>query len=547
MNRHQAGFSTILIVLMTAVVLIGVLTTNVTLTLNQRQNTSNERASYSAVLASESGQETFRSRSGATPFAGGTPACSGQATSCYQDAYVTSLNTYLSGLGAIPVPGGQATLSVASASSINVSPTGDLMSFDLLATSTIGQDKSRIVRSYTAQRFSLPFPHLPGAVTSFPGVSISGNSTVGGRSLSDPLNTGLISKYMNVQTAASTPLTTGGAVTVTVPSSDLTRLGQLQAGHYVRLPTTLAGGAAGPDATFKVTGVSGSQLSLQATQVPAAGSSLASGSLPLTNVLNGISSTLGTQQLNVNAVETFYPGDQISVTIAGVPHTTTVTSVNGSTINTASWPAGTPAIFPEGTSIVKSTNAVVTAGSFSGGKQPSAAQAGPVLSGVAGSALLSAPTNDALFQQIMGTTPAALKAGSTVLDTGSFNGEVSGLTWLNTPGSANLNSQKLHGSGVLVVDGDLTINNNGGTCAFSGILFVRGNLSMHGNIEICGGIVVEGAILSSNGVNAIGLEGGSTDFGGTGQKVQYDPTAILDAIGSSGPYTFGAATSWRQQ
>jgi hypothetical protein len=525
MNRHQAGFSTILIVLMTAVVLIGVLTTNVTLTLNQRQNTSNERASYSAVLASESGQETFRSRSGATPFAGGTPACSGQATSCYQDAYVTSLNTYLSGLGAIPVPGGQATLSVASASSINVSPTGDLMSFDLLATSTIGQDKSRIVRSYTAQRFSLPFPHLPGAVTSFPGVSISGNSTVGGRSLSDPLNTGLISKYMNVQTAASTPLTTGGAVTVTVPSSDLTRLGQLQAGHYVRLPTTLAGGAAGPDATFKVTGVSGSQLSLQATQVPAAGSSLASGSLPLTNVLNGISSTLGTQQLNVNAVETFYPGDQISVTIAGVPHTTTVTSVNGSTINTASWPAG----------------------SFSGGKQPSAAQAGPVLSGVAGSALLSAPTNDALFQQIMGTTPAALKAGSTVLDTGSFNGEVSGLTWLNTPGSANLNSQKLHGSGVLVVDGDLTINNNGGTCAFSGILFVRGNLSMHGNIEICGGIVVEGAILSSNGVNAIGLEGGSTDFGGTGQKVQYDPTAILDAIGSSGPYTFGAATSWRQQ
>ena len=71
---------------------------------------------------------------------------------------------------------------------------------------------------------------------------------------------------------------------------------------------------------------------------------------------------------NVSATETFYPGDQISVTVAGVSYTSTVTAVNGSAISTSGWPVGTPAVFPEGTAIIKSTNAVVTAGTFSGNK-----------------------------------------------------------------------------------------------------------------------------------------------------------------------------------
>ena len=547
-NHREAGFSTILIVLMTAVVLIGVLTTNVTLTLNQRQNTSNERASYTAVLASESGQETFRARAAATPFPAGTPACSGLlAASCYQSAYTANLNTYLSSLGAIPVPGGTVTLT---ASSVTVSSQGDLTSVDILATSTIGQDAARIVRSYSAQRFSLNFPHVPAAVTSYPGVNLGGNATVGGLSLNNPGNTGTIPNYMTVQNNASTSLSPGSTVTVTVPPQNLRQLGQLQIGHYIKLPTTQIGGLPGADATFKVMSTAGDQLTLQAVQVPSVVSTLTNGPVSLTRVLNGISSTLGTQ-LTVSATETFYPGDQISVTVAGVTYTTTVTAVNGTAITTSGWPAGAPTVFPEGTAITKSTNAIVTAGAYSGNnKQPSAADAGAVLSGPAGNTLLSPPTNDALFQQVLGMTPTALKAGSTVLDPTTFTGKVSGLTWLNTDASQsiNLNITKLNGSGMLVVDGDLTINNNGtGACDFKGILFVRGNLRMQGNIQICGALVVEGAILTSNGLNATGLDSTDTNVSGTGQKVQYSPADILDAIGGAGPYTFGAARNWRQQ
>ena len=550
MQHRQAGFSTILIVLMTAVVLIGVLTTSVSLTLNQRQNTSNEHASYTAVLASESGQETFRSRATATPFVLGIPACSGQPTSCYQAAYVTGLNTYLGNLGAIPVPGGTVTLTAAS---VSVSAIGELTGIDLLATSQIGQDTARIIRSYSAQRFSLNFPHVPGAVTSYPGVTLGGNATVGGLGLSNPNNTGTIPGYMTVQSNTSSTLSPGSMLTVTVPPQNLRQLGQLQIGSYIQLPTTQLGGAPGTNATFKVVGSAGDQLSLQTVQVPPVVSSLASGPISLTRVLNGVSSNLGTQ-LNLSATESFYPGDQVSATVAGATYTTTVTSVNGSAINTSGWPAGTPTVFPEGTAIVKSTNAIVTAGTYSGNnKQPSATTAGGVLSGTAGNALLAPPTNDALFQQIMGMTPTALKAGATVIDAATLatnNGTVSGLTWLNTGAtqSINLNSTKLNGKGVLVVDGDLTINNNGnGACDFSGILFVRGNLRMQGNIQICGALVVEGAILSSSGVSAIGADSTDTNVSGTGQKVQYSPADILDAIGGAGPYTFGAAQNWRQQ
>ena len=546
MKYREAGFSSILVILLTSVVLIGVLTTTVTFTLTQRKSSSNELAAYSAVLASESGQETFVARAASKPFALGTPACSGlTAQTCYQSAYTTAFNAYLARLGVITTPNGQTTLSAAS---VSVASDGSLASVDVLSTSQSGTDASRIVRSYSAARLNVAFPHLPGALTSYPGVDLGGNATISGRTVTDPANTGIISNFMTVQNAPTGFLTAGSPVTVTVRPQDLTRASQLQAGQYVRLPTTLPTGLPGPDATFKVSGVTGDQLTLLPVQVPVAGSSLASGPLALTNVLNGVSSSMGTQ-LTVNAVETFFPGDQVSATVAGVTYTTTVTAVNGTTFTTQAWPAGTPTIFPEGTALVKSTNAIVTAGTYSGSNKQTL-DSGAVVSGVPGGQLITAPTNNALFQQLLGMSPAVLQGFSTVYDANTFPGAVSGMTWLDTgpSQSVSLNSQpKLSGSGLLVVDGDLTINNNGSGCTFSGVLVVRGNLSLQGNIQICGALIVEGAVLTQNGLNVTAIDNTTTNVLGTGQKVSYDPAAIMDALNGVGPYTFTGARNWRQQ
>ena len=546
MKHRESGFSSILIILMTAVVLIGVITTTTTVTLGQRKNSSNELAAYTAVLASESGQETFKARAASRPFATATPTCSGLlAQGCYQSAYTSALNSYLASLGTITAPNGQATLSVAS---VSVAGDGSLTGVDVLSTSLSGNDKARIIRSYSTQRLNVAFPHIPGALTSYPGVDLGGNVTIGGRTVTDPANTGVITNFITVQNSSTGFLTAGSPVSVTVSPQGLNRLAQLQIGQYVRLPTTLPTGLPDADATFRVSGKIGDQLNLIAVQVPLVPSTLASGPLALTNVLNGVASSLGTQ-LTVNAVETFYPGDKVSVTVAGITYTTTVTAVNGNALTTLGWPAGTPTVLPEGTVLVKSTNAVVTAGGYAGSKGQTAAD-GAIVSGVSGGQLITAPTNNALFQQLLGTTPAALQSISTVFTSTTFTGAVSGLTWLDTgpTQSINLNSEKVNGKGLLVVDGDLNLNNNGnGNCDFSGILVVRGNLRLQGNIEICGALIVEGSILTQDGLNVTGIDSSITSINGTGQKVRYDPAAILDALNNAGPYAFTGARNWRQR
>ena len=544
MNRRESGFSSVLIVLMTSVVLIGVITTSATVAYTQRQDSSNEVASYAAVLASESGQETFMARSSQQPFASTTPVCSG-SVSCSQVAYTGQLNTYAQSLGAISTLGGQAALQV---SSVKVAGDGSLAGVELVSTSRSGSDVSRVLRSYTAQHLNLKFPNVPGALTSYPGVDLGGNTTIGGRTVTDPANTGTIAGFVSVTGTPGGMLSVGTPLNVTVSSADLTPAGQLRPGQYVQLPVAPLNGSPATSATFRVNNLTGSVLNLTPVSLPLGLSSMPAGTQPMTNVMNGVVSSFGTQ-MTVNSLEGFFPGDSVTVTVAGVPFTTTVTVVNGSALTLAPWPAGTPAAFPEGTVVVKSTNAIVTAGGYSA-SMGQATSPGAVLTGATGGQLISSPLNNALFQQLLGVSPATLQSYSTVYTPSSFPGAVSGLTWLQTGAAQRVQlngTPKLTGSGVLVVDGDLSINDNGGTCAFSGVLVVRGNLDMKGNIEICGALIVEGVVVTQNGQNVTGLDGTDTAVNGTGQKVRYDPVAILKALAGAGPYAFQNAGNWRQQ
>jgi hypothetical protein len=150
-------------------------------------------------------------------------------------------------------------------------------------------------------------------------------------------------------------------------------------------------------------------------------------------------------------------------------------------------------------------------------------------------------------------TPSELKAKANVITEpqfGAAGGIVNGLMWMtqNSNGSTNLNSEKPTGSGILIIEGDFTLNQNSATeCALSGLIYVRGNLNIQGNLQMCGSIVVEGSILDTAG-NVVSWENDPSQFAGNGRKVTYDPDALFDAVSGAGEYDFTANTgTWRQR
>ena len=81
-----------------------------------------------------------------------------------------------------------------------------------------------------------------------------------------------------------------------------------------------------------------------------------------------------------------------------------------------------------------------------------------------------------------------------------------------------------------------------------GVIYVRGNLNIQGNLGLCGAIVVEGSILDSTGMTVTGSDASDTSFNGTGRKVQYDPTVIMDVTAGAGKYVLSLEPgTWRQR
>lgn len=565
---HTRDHGTALVtVLMTAVLLVGIVTVTTQLTLGSRQTGADDTRTFQSALQGESALADFlvwAQDNG--QLLGSVPA------SCVNSDALTQLAcTTRQWLTGYPGSGG-VNLKLAG---LHLSGS-NIVTMDIEANSTSGGSTTRILQQYKLKKLDLPPLNVPSAVLSYPGVDIGGNASIGGTVLPASLTDGygLFSNFARSTATAVTSLAPGTVTQVALSGNadQLRRLSRLKAGDYVRVPlaSSAAGALATPiqTGTFRVVTSGGGALTLAAVQVPGAAGSfipyMPKDETPLDYVMNGVVSA-APGSLTLRATETFVKGDKVAVKIAGVTYSATVTgdglkSGDDTTVSVGPWMPGTPVI-PEGTALAKSTNAVVTSGDYNdcvtdalGTKKCSTdSLIGGLITGAAANAYAPSPANDAMFIKTFGRTPAELKAMATVIPEADFDyaaANINGLTWLTSGGgSVNLNNEKLRGSGILIVDGDLTINQNqADACDMKGVIYVRGNLNIQGNLGLCGAIVVEGSITDTTGMKVIGTDTTDTKFNGTGRKVQYDPTVIMDVTAGAGKYVLSLEPgTWRQR
>lgn len=558
-QQRESGAAAIVTVLMTAILLMGVVTVTAQMTVSTRRTASDDTRSFQSLLATESALSGFLvwAQQHAREL-GKVGTCTQSSPAAQQTCLLEAwLATYPSGTGI--------TLRVVD---LQLSSSGGISAVDIEAAGTSRGASSRVLQQYTLTKLDLKPLNIPAAVVSYPGVDIGGNSQIDGKSISTSLSNsdGLYLNYGRA-TRTSTGLLTPGSTTTLNLNGDAEqqkRTARLRPGDYVQLP--LATGPAGTLSSpvvkgrFRVVSNAGGQLSVEALSLSGVATPyLPSSETPLDFVMNGlITSQPG--RLTMRSTETFITGDTVAVKVGAVTYTTTVTSpgttdATGTTsIGIGNWsPSAPPTPIGstlEGLPVVKSTRGVITAGIYDGGKY---APAGGVLTGGLGAEFAPSPLNDAMFIKTFGMSPAELKGMAEVIPESEFGREeaqLKGLTWLTgTGGSVNLNNEKLSGKGILIVDGDLTLNQNQTTeCGLQGVIYVRGNLRIQGNLGLCGAIVVEGSILNSEGTVVTGVDYSDTVFSGTGRKVTYDPQVLFDITGGSGTYNVALQPgTWRQR
>ena len=576
-TRHntERDMTLIVTVLLSAAVLLVMLSVTMSGVLGTRRSVATDTLVFKSAQAAESGLAQFVA---AIPnrrlFTGATlPAdyCSVPALTRSNNAQQVSSSLLMACLknpkkgGALPlgsaaVGQGNASLWIQNIRSGRVgSPVK--FTFDVLSVGQVGNGEVRVRAQVQARQMALSFLGVPGAVTSHPSVDLKGNASVSGTELGSSDNDGIQNRFARVTAlggnlagnGVSQALQNGTALTVRGPEATLRRL---RGDSHVQLPVSTSPGSTSVSrmATFRVE-AGGNGPRLVPVNLPAGNWYLPAGEIDLNRIRNSVLSVAG-NVLQVTPTEQFVTGDRISVTVGDRTYSARVRSnpdmrtspveltVDGWTCSPGC--SGGPSGLIEGAVLRKSTYGVVTAGTYSGDSDE---VPGGVLESVDGRPVVPSPLNDALFQKVFGLSPEEVKVGARVVPANSFDGHIDGLTWVtSSSGQVNLNSVKPTGRGILVIDGDLVINQTkGDDCSLGGMIYVRGNLSIHGNLEMCGALVVEGSILDESG-HVTGTGSGDTRFGGTGRKVTYDPDLLYEVAADAGGVSLELLPgTWRQE
>lgn len=560
-RRHESGIALVVVLLFTIIVLTIVVTTTATLALGARGGGVNERTAYEALLASESGHNTFAMRASSLP---AVYQYRGNFTAAELEAWLSSLQSAALATGDQSInlrtfpsgASGTATLKFEAATGTNVSlgVTGTTSSG---ATKVVLQDYERIP---TPAYFPSEAP-----LKSYSNVNVKANAQVIGSS-------GETSSGMTTVATVNQP---GG---VTIPASEsppsvsmnLTpTLGNgkllLAVGNYVQL---------GNDSSirYKVGAVAGNQVTLTALKANTLNITIVNSSeVKRLDVAVAETSAASTQisDIKVSDPSMFNIGSTVYVKNSANPPQDLkgqVTAINAAT-NTLSvqWttPLSTTPI-TEGTPIRYDVRSVVSGYDITGDTTNIPNGSSPNDSRMRDMNPFNPASNPDLFtytfKQTKNQMLAATPYSGWLQPKPDFanSGYVSGLTFYD--GTLNLSGSKnLCGAGILIVKGNLTVN---GTCpeGFRGVIYVMGDYDQQGNSVITGSVIAEGAdqskvgtecVANPTGTGGVGGNECDTQIAGTGQgtgKIIYDRATLLEMGSLIAPPTFKAVQgTWRQR
>ena len=477
LDGRDRGVALVITLLFTGIVLMIIVTTSATLVSGARSGGADERRAYQALLAAESGLNTVMVRVNqrllTTPYTGSTQA---------------DLQTWLTGLNAAP----EAALFPAT---LSFTPQG-ADRFTVESRGSAGGAVKVALQDFQLTPVFLPRGlRLRAALTSLPRINATGSAQISGQS-----GRGEITTLAGAGVSAAT-----GSSQITVSVADASGL---ITGDYVQIPP----GAAAP--RFRVTGISGTQLTLTGVPGPLTAALNAPAGTGVELILNAAAQTSlsvtdpMTQRVS-NAAD-FTVGE--TVLIAGYAARVTGLSSSGGATDqlTLDWLAGQPASIPEGTAVVRDVSAMRSGstiqvkasakalGNFQmdGQNDCAAPSGGSVTCEGSSDPLLSTDSADPFFtRQLLGLSDAELDAlvPLTLPDSsGTFPPMVSGIRRIR---AQDFDAALKNGvsSGVLIVDGDINSNVNGNT-TFNGFIYFRGNQGgkFNGNLTVNGAVAVRG-------------------------------------------------------
>lgn len=562
-SSKNSGFALIIVVIFSVIILIAITSAAFFSALGTRSGVANERVAYQALLASESGIDTFPTRYRlANPKPTVTfpsPPQSGEATQAIN----------LGDMGSFSVAGVQITLSA-----VAVTTSANNKFVRLTSTAQISSGNQTAARKVIVREFIAPTGagasgNAPAAITSFNSISVNGNAAIAGydtnqlfgtvrnptgASVSGSGTSQTVRINFDYPSSATPRLGTGDAVDIGANRYKVTATGTSGNGNNAVNQVTLQPISKVDGSNISIANLgsvitSGQQIRRAPTFYATQALSVTVGTASSTLTLNDTTGLRVDQDKMVNGVLQTIAQRISFVDSGGITRTGRITAISGTNV-TVVWEPTPPSSFTiaQGDRLDSTIPALLSKYNVGTG---GSSYYTPSL--VSNSSWF--PSREQMFEMYFGMTKNQMQnsAGVSLINqtTTTLNKNLSAYSpnkIVYVQGDTTITGQPgLCGEGfIFIVDGDLNLNQSND--CFKGIIYVTGDLRFQGNPSILGAVVVEGdpplgSSVDSDG-DAIVLRGTQgSDF-----KVAYDPKFLSD-LRSAIPTipTFIPTSSWRQQ
>lgn len=523
-SQRTQGFAIVVVLLISLVILMSIVTTASVTTLTARVTTADERVAYQALLTAESGINSLEARIKNLPGARQYRGTFDDSTPQHKTQSLAELNAWLNREGLATLNLAEANQAVLNITDLRTSPTERIT---VRSRGTLSDRGVKLVLVDFVRFREARIPPVSAALTSWPNINVSGSATITGQA-----GAAISGRIDNIATVTVGLVIEGGTPAPHSFALQVDNAALISVRDYL-----VIGGH-----TYRVESREGNTVQLTTLERAASERAIAAGS-PVHLIPYATAAEVGS--LNATTFEVsdtlgFLVGDTIFVAarrarVTGVDYDSDTISVI--------WEGAAPTDsdrIAEGTPITRAINGATSPGAIDIKGNATVDNPRPHNPGISNPFALD-PTRT-LFYQTFNLTYQDFTARYPAISSHGFNGTISGIRHVSGDLTLTENNS-ICGRGVLVVDGDLTIN---GSCpgGFYGLIYVRGRYRQQGNSTINGAVVAEGQ-------SEFGNPAEETALAGTGQgqaKLGYDPRALLEAGLLIAPTEFSLSQgSWRQR